>query len=106
MSEVTLIAFLKRRPDLSAEEFHAYWGEVHAPLVLATASGQHALHYERRAVVMGDFDGVTIQTFASLEDFEASLRETDYQQINDDLPKFLDVDSIQFVITEEPVIHR
>ena len=106
MSEVTLIAFLKRREGMSPQEFQAYWSQVHAPLVLGTASGHHALHYERRAVVMGGYDGVTIQTFASRDAFEESIREPDYQLIAEDLPKFLDVDAIQFVITEEPVVHK
>ena len=107
MSEVTLIALLKRRKDMSKEEFNAYWADVHAPLVLGTKSGSHAIHYERRPTLGDtDFDGVTIQTFSSYDDFVAHIGEADFQQIADDLPKFLDVESMAWVVTGEPVIHR
>ncbi|HEY7947506.1 MAG TPA: EthD domain-containing protein [Acidimicrobiales bacterium] len=35
---VKLIFCLRRRPDMSEEEFHRYWREEHAPLVTSHAS--------------------------------------------------------------------
>jgi uncharacterized protein (TIGR02118 family) len=35
---VKLIFCLRRRPDISEEEFHRYWREEHAPLVTSHAS--------------------------------------------------------------------
>ena len=106
---VKLICFLKRKPGMTTEEFHTYWREKHGPLVASTKSGRHALRYEQNhratglpdALGAADFDGVTIQWFASVEDFEASLREDDYGTIAADLGKFLDVDNIVFLLTDD-----
>jgi len=106
---VKLICFLKRKPGMSPEEFHAYWRDHHGPLVASTKSGSHVLRYEQNPRALKDyrrddqgFDGVTEQWFASLEDFYASLAEDDYRLIDEDIQKFLDVDNLAFIMTEEP----
>ncbi|HLG92206.1 MAG TPA: EthD domain-containing protein [Acidimicrobiales bacterium] len=108
---VKLICFLRRKPGLTAEEFHRYWREHHGPLVASTRSGQHALRYEQNHRLAQDyerdpdgFDGVTEQWFASLEDFYASLQEPDYQQIAADLERFLDTERLVFILSEEPEV--
>ena len=105
--EVTLVALLRRKPGMSVDEFRTYWAEVHAPLVLSTQSGGYVQRYERRLVVGDtDYDGVTIQTYASYEDFVASMAAADFQTIADDLPKFLDVNAIAWVVTGAPMVER
>jgi hypothetical protein len=43
-----LLSFLKRRPDLTVEEFQKHWLEVHAPLVKSSPSFQkYVLRYEQ-----------------------------------------------------------
>lgn len=109
---VKLICFLRRKPGMSPAEFHAYWRDRHAPLVLSTKSGSHVLRYEQNHRVLADYDrpgasdydGVTEQWFRSLEDFEASVQEPDYQRIAEDLPNFLDTDHLVWIMTEEPEI--
>lgn len=106
---VKLICFLKRKPDMSADEFHTYWRDRHGPLVASTKSGQHAVRYEQnhRAsepqdhLGAADFDGVTIQWFESVADFEASVREDDYADIAADLARFLDVDKLVWMLTDD-----
>jgi uncharacterized protein (TIGR02118 family) len=106
---VKLICFLKRKPGMSVEEFHRYWREHHAPLVASTKSGQHAVRYEQnhRAVDpqdhlgASDYDGVTIQWFESVADFEASVREPDYADIGADLAKFLDIEHLVWMLTDD-----
>lgn len=94
---------------MSVEDFHRYWREVHGPLVASTRSGSHVVRYEQNHRLLGDyerdpdgFDGVAEQWFESLDAFRASLAEPDYARIADDLPNFLDVGRIVFVVTEEP----
>jgi hypothetical protein len=71
--------------------------------VASTKSGSHVRRYEQHPAADGDrWDGVTIQWFDSVEEFHASLREEDYQLIDEDTRKFLDVDRLEFVLTEEP----
>ena len=106
---VKLICFLKRKPGMTPEEFHAYWRDHHGPLVASTRSARHVLRYEQNPRALDDYkpgdtgwDGVTEQWFESTEAFYASLQEDDYQLIDADTREFLDVDALQFVITEEP----
>jgi EthD domain len=43
-----LLSFLKRRPDLTVEQFQKHWLEVHAPLVKSVHSFQkYVLRYEQ-----------------------------------------------------------
>ena len=104
---IKLICVVKRKPGMSPEEFHRYWREVHGPLIASTRSGSHVVRYEQNprplssyASDPGGYDGVTIQWFESEASFRASLAEDDYRLIDEDLPKFLDVPSLVFLLTE------
>lgn len=96
---------------MGIEEFHRYWREVHGPLVASTRSGSHVLRYEQNHRASADyardpdgFDGVAVQWFDSIESFWASLAEADYARIAEDLPRFVDLDRIAFILTEEPEV--
>jgi uncharacterized protein (TIGR02118 family) len=91
---------------MEAEEFHRYWREEHGPLVASTKSGGHALRYEQNHRVRDHwdqpgYDGVTEQWFRSVDDFYASLQEDDYHLIEADIAKFIDVDSLEWMITDD-----
>jgi len=91
---------------MEAEEFHRYWREEHGPLVASTKSGGHALRYEQNHRVRDHwdqpgYDGVTEQWFRSVDDFFASLQEDDYHLIEADIAKFIDVDSLEWMITDD-----
>jgi uncharacterized protein (TIGR02118 family) len=108
---VKLICFLKRKPGMGVEEFHRYWREVHGPLVASTRSGRHVIRYEQSHRTSADydrdpdgFDGVAEQWFESVDAFRASLAEPDYARIAEDLGNFLDLDSLVFVLTDEPEV--
>ncbi len=105
---IKLICFLRRKSGMSAEEFHRYWREHHGPLVASTKSGQYAIRYEQNHRAAGqdhlgtsDYDGVTIQWFESVEAFEASIKEPDYADIAADLGKFLDVDNLVWMLSDD-----
>jgi uncharacterized protein (TIGR02118 family) len=104
---IKLICFVRRKPGMTADEFHRYWREEHGPLVARTKMGSHVLRYEQNHVVRlnddGDgYDGVTVQWFESVEAFYASVAEPDYAEVAADMDKFLDTSRIEFVLTEEP----
>ena len=103
---VKLICFVRRKPGMEAEEFHRYWREEHGPLVASTKSGGHALRYEQNHRVRDHwdqpgYDGVTEQWFRSVDDFFASLQEDDYHLIEEDIAEFIDVDSLEWMLTDE-----
>jgi uncharacterized protein (TIGR02118 family) len=109
---VKLTCLIRRKEGMSPEEFHAYWRDQHGPLVLSTRSGSHVLRYEQHHRPLSDYgpnddgqyDGVTEQWFESMAEYQAHIAEKDFADVWADLPKFLDVDRLAFVVTEEPVV--
>jgi uncharacterized protein (TIGR02118 family) len=109
---VKLTCLLRRKPGMSPEEFHSYWRDQHGPLVMSTASGSHVLRYVQHHRALEDYsgdddsgyDGVTEQWFASMDEYRAHTAEPDFSRVWADIEKFLDTDSLEFVLTEEPVV--
>ena len=107
---IKLVCLLRRKEGMSPEEFHAYWRDRHGPLVLSTKSGSWVRRYEQSHRPLSDYhpdddrrgwDGVTVQWFDSIEEFYASIQEDDFGVIDEDTRRFLDVDALQMVLTEE-----
>jgi uncharacterized protein (TIGR02118 family) len=109
---IKLTCLVRRKPGMSPEEFHDYWRHVHGPLVAGTKSGSHVLRYEQHHRPLDDYaetddggyDGVTEQWFSSIEDYHAHIAESDFSTVWADLPRFLDVDRLAYVLTEAPVV--
>ena len=109
---VKMTCLLKRKPGLTPAEFHAYWRDHHGPLMAATVSGSHVFRYEQNpkplSSYQGDdddgYDGVTVQWFETMADYEASITASDVGDVMADVAKFLDVDHLEFVVTENPVV--
>ena len=107
---VRLTCLLRRKDGLSPEEFHAYWRDVHGPLVASTRSGSHVVRYEQHPRPLDDysgaddpgFDGVTVQWFESMDEYRAHMAEEDFGVVWADITTFLDVDRLEFVVTEAP----
>lgn len=110
---VKLFALLRRNPDISVEEFRTHWRDHHGPLIAGTPNlARHIVRYEqhprhREDILSGNdgLDGVAVQWFASIDDFEAFVCEPEYSElVAPDERRFLDMDSIEFIITDEPVV--
>ncbi len=107
---VRLTCLLRRRPGLTPEQFHEHWREVHGPLIATTRSGSHVVRYEQHPRPLEDYDGeddpgydgVTVQWFASMEEYRAHMNEEDFSVIWADIESFLDVERLHFVVTESP----
>ncbi len=107
---VRLTCMLRRKAGMTPAEFHEHWRNVHGPLVLSTKSGSHVARYEQHPRPLSDYsgdddpgyDGVTIQWFASMDDYRAQLAEEDFAVVWADIERFLDTDRLEFVVTEHP----
>ena len=109
---VKLTCLVRRKSGMSPEEFHTYWRDVHGPLVASTKSGSHVIRYIQHHRALDDYsgnddsgyDGVTEQWFASMDEYRAHIAENDFSTVWADVESFLDVDRLEFVVTEEPVV--
>lgn len=108
---VKLFALIRRRPGMSVEAFREHWREVHGPLIRDTPLlARHVLRYEQHPRHGDDLlsgtpgvDGVAVQWFRSMDDFASFISEPAYAElVAPDERRFLDVESIEFLITDEP----
>ncbi len=107
---VRLTCLLRRKPGTTPAEFHRHWEEVHGPLIPRTRSGGHVIRYEQHPRPLDDYagdddpgyDGVTVQWFESMEEYRAHMAEDDFSLVWSDITTFLDVDRLEFVVTEHP----
>ena len=107
---VRLTCLLRRKDGLTPAAFHAYWQEVHGPLIKASKSGSHVVRYEQHPRPLDDysgdddpgFDGVTVQWFEDMDAYRAHMAEPDFPEIWTDISNFLDTDKLHFILTEHP----
>ena len=105
---VKLIAFFKRKPGLSVEEFQKHWRTHHAELV----TRQHGLrryvqnHTLSSAYRDGEpvYDGVAEAWFDNTESMRKIAPSAEYRAVREDEANFIDADSIDSVITDEVMI--
>ena len=98
---VRLTCLLRRKDGLTPAEFHAYWQEVHGPLIKSSKSGSHVVRYEQHPRPLDDyngdddpgFDGVTVQWFEDMDAYRAHMGEPDFPEIWNDISNFLDTTS-------------
>ncbi len=105
---VKLTYCLRRRPDLSWEEFSRYWREVHAPLVAARAellgirryvqvrtAQDPALHEALQRRNDGSpppFDGIAELWFDDVEALRKAWRSPEGQAVREDEKRFIDLE--------------
>ena len=116
---VKFIAGIKRKPGMTAREFHRYWREVHAPLVQSVPEffGYVRKYVQSHAVErpsgtlagfdISTFDGIVELWFDSIEDAEKAFTAPRYLEIiRPDEKKFIDLSSAKVVIAEEVAIYE
>jgi uncharacterized protein (TIGR02118 family) len=107
---VRLTCLLRRKQGLTPAEFHAYWKDVHGPLIARSQSASHVVRYEQHPRPLDDYagdddpgyDGVTVQWFETMDSYRAHMGEPDFRDIWADIEQFLDTDRLHFVVTEHP----
>jgi uncharacterized protein (TIGR02118 family) len=103
-----LTCFVKRHPNLGVDEFHERWREHHGPLVAETL-GDRIVRYEQNHRLArdyerpdsGDFDGVAIQWFDSIDDFAGMVASPEYAaRVAPDEDELLDRNGLIWLLTE------
>ncbi len=102
---IKTVTLLTRRPDLTTEQFHRHWKDVHAPLVLAMPKVRRYVQARPLEVPgrQAPCDGVAEVWYDSVEDFLATAESVEYARLLADEQNFMGTrtqDSI-FVIVEE-----
>ena len=86
---INVVYCMRRRGDMTLEQFLRHWGEVHAPIVMRNLSVLRLAGYqrieprthemspqiERRNISQAPYDGIAMLTWANEEDFEQSLKD-------------------------------
>lgn len=110
---VKLFALLRRNPALSFDEFVTHWRDSHGPLIRDEPTlARHIVRYEqhvrhKEGQISGNvgLDGVAVQWFNSIDDFVGFISEPAYSElIAPDEKRMLDMDKVEFIITEEPTV--
>lgn len=116
---VKVSVMLKRKPGMSAEEFHRYWKDAHGPLVLGISElMRHFRKYVQCHTVAGafgdtpgaasEFDGIAELWADNLDEVNRAFSEPRYLEVvRPDEHKFLDLAHCIFMVTEEvPMMPR
>ena len=116
---IKLVFCINRRPDVSAEAFHRYWLEDHAPLVRSVQDVLGIRRYVQSHTIdtpanvllqasrqtTGAYDGVAELWWDSLEALGAATASPDGQAaaaaLLEDEARFIDFPSAAIFLTEE-----
>lgn len=116
---IKLVFALRRKPELSLEEFQTYWRTVHAPLVAERAdilkirryvqvhtkdlAGLHAAFQQRNGGAPAAFDGVAELWFDSLDELggdDPAVRQAQAELLADEA-NFIDLANSPMWMSEE-----
>ena len=119
---IKLVYCLRKKADISQEEFHRYWREQHAPLVTSDAENSKCIKYiqshtgdnslndmfvESRGLASA-YDGITECWWESEEDLISATKTEDgkrvFQLMLDDESDFIDFNQSRVFITRENLI--
>ena len=109
MSQIKSFAFLPRRPDISAEQFHRHWSTIHRAHALRITTLRRYVQLHRTQEALPGFapsiyDGVPEVWLDSLEDALALATDPNYvEYAAKDEPNFIDMDRMTGLVTVEDV---
>lgn len=112
---IKMTEFLVRRPDLTREEFAAYWKDVHAPLVLAVPEvKQHTLRYVQQlnngwgaeGEGAAPYDGLVEVWFEDADAFQAIASSPEFAMAVEDVANFCDVSKGSVMFTTEEFVYQ
>lgn len=103
------VVFLRRRPDLSVDQFQSYWRDTHAPLARKIPQIRRYVQAHTLGQLGSDggerkYDGFALTWFDDVDAMRASNQEPDMAAIREDEGKFLVAGGAPFMITEESIV--
>jgi uncharacterized protein (TIGR02118 family) len=111
---IHLIAFVKAKPGMSRDDFRKHWSDVHGPLVAGIPEERrHTAYYAQYPRLDSDydranspdFDGIAIQSFESMAEFQGFLAAPEVaEQLGPDGPKFMDQEKSIWIMTDSPAV--
>ena len=109
-----VVAFVKRKPDMTRAEFSDYWENTHGPLFLATeeVSGAVVKYVQNHTLEsntgpLNEFDGVVEIGFRRPEEIGAAFGHPAYlERIRPDEERFLDLERMIVVNTDEKLLYE
>jgi hypothetical protein len=113
-TRVKVVAFVKRKPDMTRAEFSDYWENTHGPLFLATeeVSGAVVKYVQNHTLEsntgpLNEFDGVVEIGFRRPEEIGAAFGHPAYlERIRPDEERFLDLERMIVVNTDEKLLYE
>ncbi len=107
---IKIFALLPKKPDISDEQFHRHWREVHAPLALRIKTlkryvQSHRLPQSISGFAASPYEGVAEVWFDSVETATGLRTNPDYLNgAYTDEPNFIDTAGLTFLLTRENVV--
>ena len=105
---VKLVAFFKRKPGVSVEQFQLHWRTRHAELVVRQAGIRR--YVQNHTLLSGyrtgepDYDGVAEAWFDDVDAMRRLAPSPEYAAVRADEANFIDAASMGVVLTDEVVI--
>jgi uncharacterized protein (TIGR02118 family) len=101
---VKVIYLIRRKPGMSAEDFHRYWREVHGSIAARIPGLRryvqcHAI--DGGPGFTGDFDGAAEVWFDDVEALRRAAASAEYAAAREDEGRFIDLDRSSLLLTEE-----
>jgi uncharacterized protein (TIGR02118 family) len=107
---IKVFALIPKKPDISNEQFHRHWREVHAPLALRIKTLQRYVQSHRLPQPISGFsaspyEGVAEVWFDAVETATGLRTNPDYLNgAYKDEPNFIDTAGLTFMLTRENVV--
>lgn len=99
---IKAIYLIRRKPGMSAEDFHRYWREVHGAIA-ARIPGLR--RYVQCHVIESDagaaYDGAAEVWFDDMEALRRAVASPEYAAAREDEGRFIDLEHAALIFTEE-----
>ena len=100
---VKAIYLIRRKPGMSAEDFHRYWREVHGAIAARIPGLRRYVqcHAIPSDGAVPDFDGAAEVWFDDMEAVRQAVASPEYAAAREDEARFIDLDRTTLLFTEE-----
>ena len=103
---VKAIYLIRRKPGMSAEDFHRYWREVHGAIAARIPGMRRYVQcHTIDGGVPADYDGAAEAWFDDLAAVQRAVASPEYAAAREDEGRFIDLERTALIFTEEvPII--